>query len=73
MTLESVVSMLLRHELLDIRPETWGAGIAVVEDEGIDAPANAYDCTYCAWRAAVHSALTFALTNLARDFSVYAI
>ena len=50
-----------------------GAGVAVVEDEGVDTPANAYNCTCCAWRAAARSALAFALTILARDFSVYAL
>ena len=50
-----------------------GSGVVVVEDEGVDTPVNIYDCTCCVWRAAARLALAFALTILARDFSVYAL
>ena len=46
-----------------------GAGAAVVEVEGVDTLANAYNCTCCAWRAAARSALALSWTILARDFS----
>ena len=50
-----------------------GAGVAVVEDEHMGTPVNACNFICCTWRAAAHSALAFALTTLARDFSVYAL
>ena len=47
--------------------------VVVAEDDGVDTPANAYSCTWCAWRVAARSALALALISLARDFSVYAL
>jgi len=49
-----------------------GPGVAVVEDDGVDAP-SAYNCVCCAWRAAARSAFAFALIILPRDFSVYTL
>ena len=51
-----------------------GAGVAVVEDDGVDALPSTNICVCCcACRAAARSAFAFALIILPRDFSVYAL